>query len=1294
MAFDPSRVKSLFLVAADMAEPAERAAYLARECGDDDALRARVESLLKADDALPPQGDAARKAAPEDPDPYIGQTIAGRYKVLERIGEGGMGSVFMALQAEPVRRAVALKIVKPGMDSKSVLARFEAERQALAMMDHPNIARVFDAGTTESGTPFFVMELVKGVPITQYCDRHKLTLRQRLELFVPVCHAIQHAHQKGVIHRDIKPSNVLVALFDDRAVPKVIDFGVAKAAGRSLTEETLMTGFAALVGTLEYMSPEQASLNNLDIDTRSDVYSLGVLLYELLTGSTPLDRKSLGKAALADMLRIVREVDAPRPSAKLSSSHALPSLAADRNTEPARLTKLMQGEIDWVLLKALEKDRTRRYETANSLARDIQRYLANDVVEARPPSAGYRIGKFVRRHKVEVAAAALLLVALLAGIGGTTFGLVRADQQRRIAQRALSEAEEAGVQEKNRAEGERLAKLDAEAKRAEAERQERRAWAGEKLAGLRLKHVEEEKRKVEEEKKEVEAQQHIAQAVRNFLQKLLRQTDPLIQANALLRAGESSAKTESNPTIRELLDRSALELAPERIEASFPNQPLLQAELLKTVGDTYRGVGEYDRAIALLVRAVDLWKGHLAPDHPDTLAALSALAAAYLGAGKLPQAIEIFERLRDADVKEFGPDRAETLTALNGLAMAYQAAGKLPQAMEIFEHVRDIQVKTLGVEHPNTLITLNNLALACLAAGGVPQAIQYLQQVHDAQVKKLGADHPATLTTLGNLAAAHRAAGNLPKAVELLERVRDAKTEKLGADHPSTLDTLGHLARAYQAAGKLPEAIALLEHMRDVEEKKLGNDHPFTLDTLGHLARAYQAAGRLPEALALFEQVRDRFAEKLGPDHLSTLNAVNNLAMAYYEDGDFPRAADLLEQVRDVKLRRLGAGHLSTLDTVGRLASAYQASGRLEQATALFEQVRDGYVKKLGPENPETLGIVNNLANAYKAKGRLTEAIALFEQVRDVCAKKLGADHVNTLIVLRNLAGAYQAAGRRPEAIELFERVRDAEAKKFGADHSNTLVTLNNLAAAYQETGRLSEAIKLFEQVRDAEVKKLGADHPNTLMTINDLAAAYQAAGKMEQALHLFDQAAAGVKRRRYLHYGAARIIGNTIAAYEAAGQLDKAELWRRNWLAAVKEKFGAGSPAYAGELALLGVNLMHQRKHADAEVVFRQYLDLSQNLLAKRQAAPWQVASVKSMLGQTLLGQDDSTRAEPLLIAGYEDLKRNAQAIPQAARQGQMAGAIQGLIDLARATHKPDEMKRWQAELAKYAAQTPAEKN
>src|SRR5262249_12515478 len=336
--------------------------------------------------------------------------------LLERLGEGGMGEVWAAEQEQPVRRRVAVKIVRAGMDTSQVVTRFEQERQALALMDHPGIAKVYDAGRTPAGRPYFVMELVKGVPITTYCDQERLTPRERCELFIPICQAVQHAHQKGIIHRDLKPSNVLVALVDGRPVPKVIDFGVAKATGGKLTDESLATQAGAVVGTLEYMAPEQAGLAGGDVDTRADVYALGVILYELLTGLRPVDAARLREAALAEAIRIIREEEPPVPSARLSAEEALPRLAAARQVEPGRLVALLRGELDWVVMKCLEKQRERRYETASALAREVQRYLADEPVEARPPAAGYRLHKFLKRHKGPVIAAGLVLFALLAGM--------------------------------------------------------------------------------------------------------------------------------------------------------------------------------------------------------------------------------------------------------------------------------------------------------------------------------------------------------------------------------------------------------------------------------------------------------------------------------------------------------------------------------------------------------------------------------------------------------------------------------------------------------------------------------------------------------------------------------------------------------------------------------------------------------------------------------------------------------------------------------------------------------------
>ncbi|MCH8153557.1 MAG: serine/threonine protein kinase, partial [Planctomycetes bacterium] len=467
--------EQVFHEARAIESPSERDAYLRGACGNDAALRAKVEALLAADAeagsflaSAGNEGDATVVAAPHE---QAGAMI-GRYKLLQPIGEGGFGVVWMAEQKKPVKRRVALKIIKLGMDTKQVIARFEAERQALAMMAHPNIATVLDAGATETGRPYFVMELVKGVSITDYCDTEKLSTRQRLDLFIQVCNAVQHAHQKAIIHRDIKPTNVMVTLHDGNPVPKVIDFGIAKATNAELTEKTLFTEFRQFVGTPEYMSPEQAEMTGLDIDTRTDIYSLGVLLYELLTGTTPFDPKSLRRAAYGEIQRIIREVEPPRPSTRLSTlDDRLADVAKHRRTDPKALTRLIRGDLDWIVMKAMEKSRTRRYDTAAGFAADVQRHLDDEPVAAGPPSAGYRLSKFVRRNRTGVMTACAVLALLLAGIAGTSVGLIRARVASQNAEQARAHEEEQRQIADARTEEAVDARRDAETQRDAARRQ-------------------------------------------------------------------------------------------------------------------------------------------------------------------------------------------------------------------------------------------------------------------------------------------------------------------------------------------------------------------------------------------------------------------------------------------------------------------------------------------------------------------------------------------------------------------------------------------------------------------------------------------------------------------------------------------------------------------------------------------------------------------------------------------------------------------------------------------------------
>lgn len=452
--------ETLFDQARQLSSP-DREAFLDREYPDP-AVRARLEALLAADvtaaSDLPVVGSEEHTRTVGDSTAYYrpdrmpegeGTVIAGRYKLREQIGEGGMGTVWLAEQTEPVKRKVAVKLIRVERgQSKTILARFEAERQAIALMDHPHIAKLLDAGTTETGSPYFVMELVKGIPLNEFCDTHKLSIPDRLNLFMQICSAVQHAHQKGIIHRDLKPSNILVESHDGKPVPKVIDFGLAKATtGLQLTEQSLYTGFGSVLGTPLYMAPEQASFNAIDVDTRADVYALGVVLYELLTGTTPLTRDTLKKAALDEMLRLIREQEAPTPSSRLSSSDNAPSVAASRQIEPAKLGRFVRGELDWIVMKALSKERDRRYETANGFAEDIERFLNHEPVTAGPPSTSYRLKKFVRRNRPQVIAASVIALSMIAGVIGTTLGLVEAKKQEAKAVdccRGRAESEAAG----------------------------------------------------------------------------------------------------------------------------------------------------------------------------------------------------------------------------------------------------------------------------------------------------------------------------------------------------------------------------------------------------------------------------------------------------------------------------------------------------------------------------------------------------------------------------------------------------------------------------------------------------------------------------------------------------------------------------------------------------------------------------------------------------------------------------------------------------------------------------------
>ena len=577
---DPTgREKEIFGQALDLPSP-ERTPFLARACGGDADLLARVQTLLRAHEDTggflpdnPASGATIHHAMAEVAEKP--GSVIGRYKLLQELGEGGCGVVYMAEQEVPVRRRVALKVIKLGMDTKAVIARFEAERQALAMMDHPNIAKVLDAGATDTGRPYFVMELVRGLPITTYCDQHNLPMLDRLNLFTQVCHAIQHAHQKGIIHRDIKPSNILVTLHDGVPVPKVIDFGIAKATLGRLTDQTVFTAFEQFIGTPAYMSPEQAEMSGLDIDTRSDIYSLGVLLYELLTGKPPFDPQTLMKAGLDEIRRLIREVEPPKPSTRLSTLTAADSttLAKLRGTDAAKLSVLIRGDLDWIVMKALEKNRTRRYETAGAFAADIQRHLHNEPVTARPPSAGYLLQKLISRNRLAFAAAAALAAALVLGFGFSTWSFL---QEKAARQRAVAAEQEQAAQR-------RLAETAREqAVAAEKEQSKARAQAEE----ARNNEAKQRSLAEAEEKKARTAAAKSEQAFK-FMSRMLDGVGPSVAAG------------RDTTLLREILDKTT-----KRLDKDMKDQPEVEVNLRQMLGGVYADLGDFAKAETMAQEAL------------------------------------------------------------------------------------------------------------------------------------------------------------------------------------------------------------------------------------------------------------------------------------------------------------------------------------------------------------------------------------------------------------------------------------------------------------------------------------------------------------------------------------------------------------------------------------------------------------------------------------------------------------------------------------------------------------------
>ena len=867
--------------------------------------------------------------SPESPErPFIGH-----YRLLELLGEGGMGEVWLAEQTEPVHRRVALKLIKLGMDTRQVVARFEAERQALAVMDHPGIAQVFDGGATEDGRPYFVMELVQGIPLNEYCDTHRLSTEERIRLFVDVCHAVQHAHHKGVIHRDLKPSNVLVAVKDDEPVVKIIDFGIAKALGHDLTDRTLVTRIGQIVGTPEYMSPEQAERSGLDVDTRTDVYALGVILYELLVGALPFDFSAKADEAIR---HAIRETEVPRPSTKLTSlPETRDTIARYRRTTVEALRRELKSDLDWIILKAMEKDRTRRYDTANGLALDLGRHLRDEPVLARAPSARYRVGKFVRRHRLGVAAGGAIAAALILGTTMATLGMVRAQRAERRAEGEAEAAKQVSdflvelfrVNDPSEALGNSITAreiLDRGAERIEKDLTDQPPLQGRLM--------------------------EIMGTVYTSLG-LYRDAEPLLlRSLEVRRAALGSHHLDVAGSLHALawlyraqwrLDEAlplAQEAAEIREEKLGPDD-LEVATSLQVLGMVQRDQGNFEAARLNLERALEIREAALGPDHIEVSTSLYHLGWLALREGEYVRAKELYQRSCTISERELDPDSWTLGWCYNDLGVVLDHLGERDAAEEYYLRALRIFEKVLSPEHPGLGSLLNNLGAMYWRKGDYTAARPYYERALAIQEAAFGPDNPRTASALMNLALLSQSEGDYQGAYDRYRQALEIDEAALGPNSAEVANTLGNLGYLLRFVGEYEDAQRVLQRSLEMKEAALGPENPELIHDLTNLGFLFRDLRQTEESVSSYRRALEIVEKSYPSPEVGIATQSYYIAGSLNDAGRFREAlpiaresARLAEEARETDKEllwhtyweearaRLGLGEVAASDSLFDLA--------------------------------------------------------------------------------------------------------------------------------------------------------------------------------------------------------------------------------------------------------------------------------------------------------------------------------------------------------------------------------------